>query len=70
MLNNASINCSDNAPVFIKKADKVFITLEDGTENNLTDGESYNLGEDDSNVDGAIFSRSDLTFNGSGKNLR
>lgn len=67
VLNNASINCSDNAPVFIKKADKVFITLEDGTENNLTDGESYNLGEDDSNVDGAIFSRSDLTFNGSGK---
>lgn len=67
VLNNASINCSDNAPVFIQKADKVFITLEAGTENTLTDGESYNLGEDDSNVDGAIFSRSDLTFNGSGK---
>lgn len=67
VLNNASINCSDNAPVFIQKADKVFITLEEGTENTLTDGESYNLGEDDSNVDGAIFSRSDLTFNGSGK---
>lgn len=67
VLNNANINCSDNAPIFVQKADKVFITLEDGTENSLADGESYNLGEDDSNVDGAIFSRSDLTFNGSGK---
>lgn len=32
----------------------------------MTDSASYSLGEDDSNTDGAIFSKADLTINGSG----
>ena len=32
----------------------------------MTDSAIYSLGEDDSNTDGAIFSKTDLTINGSG----
>ena len=63
----ADITCKDNAPIFVKKADKVIITFDENSENSLTDGASYNNSEEDSNVDGALFSRSDLTLNGSGK---
>lgn len=56
-----------NGPaVYIKNADKVFITLADGSENCISDGDSYTLTDDDSTLDGAVFSRADLTFNGTG----
>ena len=48
-------------------ADKVVITLAEGTENSVTDGESYVFEDaetDEPNV--AIFSKDDLTLNGSG----
>ncbi len=54
------------APVYIKTADKLFITLADGSENTLSNGEEF-IQIDDSNIDGAIFSKQDLTFNGTGK---
>lgn len=66
VLQGVSIDCSDHAALFIKQADKVFLTLAEGTENTLGSGSSYALGDDDSNVDGVIFSRADLTMNGSG----
>ena len=66
VMNGTKITCSDNAPLYIVEADKVIVTLNEGTENSLTDGASYNLGEDDANVDGAIFSKADLTLNGEG----
>lgn len=66
IFNGVDITCADNAPLLVSKAKKVYIVLEDGTENVLTDGASYSLGEDDSNTDGAIFSKADLTINGSG----
>ena len=66
IFNGLDITCSDNAPLLVSKAKKVYIVLEDGTENVLTDSASYSLGEDDSNTDGAIFSKADLTINGSG----
>lgn len=64
--NGRIIVSADNAPLLVSKAKKVYIVLEDGTENVLTDSASYSLGEDDSNTDGAIFSKADLTINGSG----
>lgn len=67
ILNGTKITCDDNAPLYIKQADKVIITLDENSENVLTDGARYLNDEDDSNVDGALFSRSDLTINGSGK---
>lgn len=66
IFNGVDITCADNAPLLVSKAKKVYIVLEDGTENVLTDSASYSLGEDDSNTDGAIFSKADLTINGSG----
>ena len=65
ILNGVTINCSDSAPVYVKNADKVFITLNEGTENTLTDGSQY-VQTDDNTVDGVIFSKADLTINGAG----
>ena len=52
--------------IFVKQADKCFITLAEGTTNTLTDGASYALedGEDEPNA--ALFSKEDLTINGTG----
>lgn len=45
--------------------DKVFVTLEDGTDNTLTNGGTY-AAIDENNIDGVIFSKTYLTLNGSG----
>lgn len=67
VLNGVSIKCSNHSPLYVKSADKVFITLADGAENVITDSGNYSaLKDDENNVDSAIFSKSDLTFNGSG----
>lgn len=66
VLNGLSLTCTDHAPLFIRGADKVFVTLADGTQNTLADSASYSLSEEDGSVDGAVFSRADLTFNGGG----
>ena len=65
VLNGVDISCFDSAPIYIKNADKVFLTLVDGTENTLTDGSEY-LQEYDNTVDAVIFSKSDITINGNG----
>ena len=62
---NANIQNSTGAALYIKNADKVFITLAEGTDNTLTGGDSF-IAIDDSNIDGALFSRQDLTVNGNG----
>lgn len=65
VLNGVTINCSDNAPIYVKNADKVFITLAENSKNSLTDGSEY-VQADDNTVDGVIFSKADLTLNGNG----
>lgn len=60
---------NDDGPcILAKSADKVFITLADGSENTLSDtGEAYTREEDvEQNLDGVIFSLCTLTFNGNG----
>jgi uncharacterized protein YdeI (BOF family) len=65
VLNGADITCDTSAAVYVKKADKVFITLADKTTNSLSStGEYENI--DDNNIDAAIFAKSDLTLNGGG----
>jgi hypothetical protein len=65
VLNGADITCDTSAAIYVKKADKVFVTLADGTSNSLSStGEYENI--DDNNIDAAVFAKSDLTFNGSG----
>lgn len=65
VLDGVSINCDSSAAIYVKNADKVFITLEDGTENTLSVSGDY-VAIDDNNIDGAIFAKCDLTFNGTG----
>lgn len=67
ILNGATINNSTSAPIFINNADKVVITLADGTQNYVSDGSTYVYASADINEpNAAIFSNDDLTFNGSG----
>lgn len=65
VLNGVSVRCENSAALLIRGADKVFVTLAEGSENTLESGSEAPSGEDE-NVDGVIFSRSDLTLNGSG----
>ena len=67
VLDNCNITNDDSACILVNKADKVFLTLADDSENTLSDtDEEYTQSTDDYTVSGVIFSRSDITFNGSG----
>lgn len=66
VLDNASITKEESAALYVINADKVFITTVKGTENTLSSTGEFASSDDATNVDGAIFSKSDITFNGSG----
>lgn len=66
VLDDAHITNRLGAAIYIKQADKVFITLASETDNSLADGTSYTQTDGDTTVDSALFSRADLTLNGSG----
>lgn len=66
VFDGVSLSCTDGPAVYIKCADKVFITLADGSENFLSDGDSYEIVDDGSTLDAALFSKEDLTINGNG----
>lgn len=66
VFNQAAISNQDSAAVYIASADKVFLTLADGTENAVSNGGVY-ADIDEDTIDGAIFSKADLSFNGTGK---
>ena len=65
VLVGADITCADSAAIYSKNADKVFLTLAEGTENTLTNGGGY-IAIDENNIDAVVFSKTDLTLNGSG----
>ncbi len=65
VLNGVSISHGDGAAIYVRQADKVFVTTALDTQNSLTNGGEY-AAIDDSSIDGVIFSKSDLTLNGAG----
>lgn len=65
VLDNVDITCATNAAVYVKRADKVFVTLAEGSQNTLRNTDEYVV-IDDNNIDAVIFSKSDLTLNGTG----
>lgn len=65
VFNGINITKSTSAALYIIEADKVFVTLADGTENVLANGGTFTA-IDENNVDGAVYSKQDLTFNGTG----
>lgn len=63
VLSGVSVTSSDSAALYIRQADKVFVTLVG--ENTLASAGSY-VQTDENSVDAAVFSKQDLTFNGAG----
>ena len=66
LLNGADIRSDDGAALDIEEATRVILTLAEGTDNVLSDGENYSDEAVNANIRGALFSRDDLTINGSG----
>ena len=65
ILSDAEIASEGQSAIVVLNADKVFLTLAEGTDNSVSAaGELAPFGE--VNADGAIFSRCDLTVNGTG----
>lgn len=65
VFDGVSIMAADYAVIYAKNADKVFVTLTEGSENTLTVSGDY-VQTDDNNVDAVIFAKCDLTLGGSG----
>ena len=65
VLDSVNINCDTSATLYVKAADKVFVTLASDSENSLSNTSDF-VAIDDNNIDAVIFSKDDLTLNGSG----
>lgn len=65
VLDGAEIHCETSAAIYVKNADKTVLTLAGESKNTLSGGSEY-VQTDDNTVDGVIFSKDDLTVNGSG----
>ncbi len=66
VLDGVTMTNSEGPAIYVQNADKGFITAAEGTENFLSDGADYTLTDGDTTLDAAVFSRDDLTLNGSG----
>lgn len=66
VLNEATIHHDRSSALYVISADKVILTLADDTTNTLTDGENYTFSEGEDEPDATIFSKQDLTINGTG----
>ena len=65
VVDGASVTCADSTALYVKSAKKVWVTLAEGSQNALSTTGDF-VQADDNNVDGAVFSKEDLTFNGTG----
>ena len=66
VLSGASIRNEAGPALSIQQADKVFVTLAAGSQNTLADGASYTLAEGEDEPNAALYSKADLTINGTG----
>jgi len=67
VLDNANITCQKSAPIYVQNADKVVVTLAAGSINTLSDTSSFTYTDATAEEPNAtIFSKDDLTFNGTG----
>ncbi len=65
VLDGAHITSMTSAALYVRSADKVFVTLAEGTQNTLENGGKF-VAIDEKNIDGAVFARENVTFNGTG----
>jgi len=66
VLSGLTLTCLDSAPLYVTSADKVGLTLMEGTVNTFSDGSAYTA-PFDKQPTACIFSRDDLTINGKGE---
>ena len=66
LLDGVDITSSDNAAIRVEEADKVFLTLAEGSQNHLTGGSELSETAMADGTGGVIFAHDDLTINGSG----
>ncbi|MGI6046228.1 MAG: carbohydrate-binding domain-containing protein [Eggerthellaceae bacterium] len=66
VLNGAHVSSSNGPALYVQSADKVFVTLADGTTNSLSDSSQYDLEEGSDEPDATLFATSDLTIQGNG----
>lgn len=66
VLDGASVTSEEGPALYAASAAKVVITLAEGSENTLADGAEYLFDEGEDEPDAAIFSKCDLTVNGTG----
>lgn len=65
VLDGVTINSATSAPIYVRQADKVFLTTAEGSENTLSNGGSFEA-IDENNIDAVVFAKDDLTMNGEG----
>ena len=65
VLDGVSITNTSTPCIYVKNADKVFVTTASGTSNSLTVSGSFSA-DGDTNTDAVIFSKDDLVLNGLG----
>lgn len=66
ILAGMNMTSSTTAPLYIAKAEKTIVILEENTENYLSDAEDYVYEDDDDEPDAALFSKDDMTIYGAG----
>lgn len=62
LFDGVDITSKTEPPLYIKQADKVFLTLKGNSQNTLV----FENDDEEAEIDGCIFSRDDLTVNGKG----
>lgn len=65
VLNGVTIHSETSAAIYIRQSDKVFITTAPDTTNTLSNGGTF-AEIDENEIDAVIFSKEDVTLNGSG----
>lgn len=65
VLNGVSISSDSDAAIYVKAANKVFITTAKNSDNSLSTNGEFTA-DGDTDIDGVIFSMCDLTLNGEG----
>lgn len=66
VLENVEVTNSSSAAIYVTSADKVAITLTEGSTNKFTDGSTYSGQNEKGEPNACIFSKDDLTINGYG----
>lgn len=66
ILDSVQIRSASSAALYVRQADKVFVTAPEGTHSELSNAGEF-VAIDDNNIDAVIFSKADLTLNGAGE---